>query len=1153
MKRTLLTLLALLAMLAHADVEILPYRLSAANGGLPNDNIRTIEVAPDGLMYFSSHYNTYSFDGYTFREVAFHAPAATSKGRTDNLDNPVRVDADGYLYYTDKKSGRGFKAKVFGQQLPKLGTVKVNVVTDMRGLVWVSVAGHGIFIFDRAGKLLRRITREQPERQIESNYIVAMAQDGAGNIYVSQEHQGLVCLKVAEADYRVLDVNTANERTADIRMMQRVGDGRILLCNSAGELYEADGTLKNIRLVASGTKYLTAITDSRGRTLLGSRQDGLSIDGKWLCGGRIESIVEDKAGRIWAAGLHNGLYADGKKILPGGGFRQLTMDPRGTIYLAGDSGVMKFKPERLLKSATAYNPIYKGMARCLHIDRQGRLHIGTPNSGILIIEGSQTRHLTCNDGLPSNAITFIAERKGAMVIGTENGLCTYDGRSFHPIAPTNNPLNNFCNENSYAFTDDGRIAVGTLKGVVVASLAPHAKAAPQGKQPQAAVTALTVDGSVAENFIFGHDVTLPHDQNNLTFHFSTFDYTQRATMDYSVRLEGYDNDWQAATRHNFTTYRNLAPGTYRFHLRHRDAAGEWVETPVVQTVTIRAPWWATWWAVCAYTLLLAAISVVVYRQLRATYRLRRDLAVEQQLTEYKLRFFTDISHEFRTPLTLIQAAMDRLKSLSATVPPTMKQPIDNMQRSVERMMRLVNQLMEFRRMQNGKLKLGLQPTDVVAFVHNIWISFYEQAENRRIQYDFVPQWKSLEVCMDRGHIDKIVYNLLSNAFKYTPQGGRISLRLRAEAGRVQVIVADTGIGIDEERRAHIFERYATGRVAADSIGIGLHLTYELAKVHHGTIACRPNDGGGTVFTVTLPMDKAEYAAEDFLKAMPALSGESEKVERKGFEQQQMETMREPMNDRRLLVVDDTAELCALLAKELGRYFIVETAADGQEAFDRIKAGEPHFDLVISDVRMPRMDGYELTRRLRGDEKTQALPILLLTSLTDDGKQARGFDAGADAYVTKPFNIDVLVAQCAALLRQRDALKNAYATATTDRKPRVKEVIRDEKDLKFIHRLDGAISGHLSDTSLNVDLLAGEFGMGRTTFYNKVRTLTGKTPNEYISELRLNTAAGLLRESEMGVAEVAYKCGFNTPQYFSSSFKKKFGLSPTDYANGKQAK
>lgn len=1157
MKRTLLAAVALLMLLirAEAGVEILPYRLSSANGGLPNDNIRTIEASPDGMLYFSSHYNTYSFDGYSFREVPFHKPRVRKGERTDNLGNKVRVDADGYLYY---KYGMktGFKARVFSPQMLKVSSdVKMSVVTDIRNLVWVSIAGNGVFVFDKTGRQLRHITRDDPERLIESNYIVAMAQDRAGNIYVSQEHQGLVCLKVTEADYRVVPVNAANERTADIRMMQRVGNGRIVLCNSAGELYEADGRLSHLRLVASGTKYLTAATDRQGHLLLGSRQDGMKVGDKWMCRGRIESIVEDKAGHIWATGLHNGLYADGRLVLPDGGFRQLRIDGRGTMYLAGDSGVIRFNPDKLLRSATAFERVFSGMARCLYIGQHGKLYIGTPNSGIHVLDGKRTdiksQHITRNEGLPSNAITFITAKDGIMVIGTEGGLCSWDGRTFHLLAPVNNPLNNFCNENSFAFTDDGCVAVGTLKGVVVASMAPqHAPA--KGSRPQAAVTALVVDGNMAENFAYGNDIELTYDENNLTFHFSTFDYTQRGITDYSFRLDGYDNGWQEATRHNTATYRNLAPGTYRFHLCHRDAAGQWVESPVVQTVTVSAPLWTTWWAICAYVIAVAAIVAVVGRQMLVTYRLRRDLAIEQQLTEYKLRFFTDISHEFRTPLTLIQAAMDKLGALADSVPSTVRMPIGNMQRSVDRMMRLVNQLMEFRKMQNGKLTLGLQQTDIVAFVHNIWISFIEQAENRRIQYDFLPQWKSLDAYIDRGHVDKIVYNLLSNAFKYTPSGGRISLRLRGEGSRLQITVADTGIGIDEERRTHIFERYTTGRVAADSIGIGLHLTFELVKVHHGTIDCHPNDSGGTVFTVTLPADKAEYADAEFLRTVPDLSGDA-KVERKGFEQQAMEIAHEPMNDRRVLVVDDTPELCAMLAKELGRYFFVETAADGKEALDRIKSADKGFDLVISDVRMPQMDGYELTRRLRADKSTQSLPVVLLTSLTDEEKQTKGFDAGADAYVTKPFNMDVLIAQCAALLRQRETLKSAYATASgTEQKAKVRKVIREEKDLKFIVRLDGAINSRLADTTLNVDSLAEMFGMGRTTFYTKVRTLTGKTPNEYITDRRLSTAADMLAENDLSVAEVAYKCGFNTPQYFSGCFKKRFGLSPKDYANGKQA-
>ena len=474
-----------------------------------------------------------------------------------------------------------------------------------------------------------------------------------------------------------------------------------------------------------------------------------------------------------------------------------------------------------------------------------------------------------------------------------------------------------------------------------------------------------------------------------------------------------------------------------------------------------------------------------------------------------------------------------------------------MHRSVDRMLRLVNQLLEFRRMQNNKLSLSLQETEIVGFLRDIFMNFHDVAENRRISYNFNTNQKTLTGYIDRGHIDKIVFNLLSNAFKYTPIKGEISLNVRSEESRVYISVKDTGIGIAKDKQPELFTRFSTGKVKSDSLGIGLNLTKELVNIHHGSITYSDNTPQGSIFTFDVPIGKEDYKAEDFMVTEPTLITDEPTEGSKGYQEKYREVMPEPMNECQVLIVEDDVDVAEMLSRELGSYFRVILSNDGQEALEQLRAEGANFDLVVSDVMMPRMNGFELTKAIRADKQLQHLPIVLLTALSSEEKQERGMTVGADAYIAKPFSLRLLIAQCCNLLNQRLRLKAAFATLPQQKETAIPEVIKEEKDRKFIDLLDRYIYGHIKDETISVDVMAEHFGYGRTTFYNKVRDLTGVTPNEYLKNIRLMKAAELLRESDnITVGEVCWQVGFGNPQYFATNFKKKFGMTPKEYQKGK---
>ncbi|MBQ8521396.1 MAG: response regulator, partial [Bacteroides sp.] len=766
-----------------------------------------------------------------------------------------------------------------------------------------------------------------------------------------------------------------------------------------------------------------------------------------------------------------------------------------------------------------------------------------------------SRQGLCNDVVQS----ILEDDNGQIVVGTENGCSYYNPEkgSLYNHYITEHPLNNFYNEQCAVKLSDGRLVFGTYNGIVTVN---KELSIPNHQTKELALTNLYINGTSLYNFkdsIYpsvseinrpGH-LELDHDQNSVTAYFSDFNYTTNWHTSYSYKLEGYDEDWSEPTVSNFVSYRTLPPGEYTLSVRYKGEYSQWSPSIKNLHLTILSPWWKTWWAVTLYVLAGIIVGLIVYRQLHTVYVLRQSIKFEKKLTEYKLVFFTNISHEFRTPLTLIQNAMERLKSVE-NIPSEMKLPVSNMEKSVDRMLRLVNQLLEFRRMQNNKLSLSLQQTNIIAFLYNIYISFHQLAQSRNVEYKFITTVQDFSVYIDRSFIDKVVYNLLSNAFKYTPKGGSILLRIDTGSPRwVSFTIEDTGAGISKAKQKELFSRFSTEKLKEGSIGIGLHFIHELVKTHHGNIRFNENPGGGSIFCVELPADKEVYADKDFMKTDTVLQEDLVQDTKKGFALEYKENIPAPMNDKEILVVEDDNDIAEMLRHEFCAYFKVSVANDGQEALEYLQ-GHPSVSLVISDVVMPRMDGFELLRRLKHNKQLSTTPFVILTALTTPDKQEKGFVEGADAFVPKPFNSKILLAQCYRIIQQREQMHSAASQTEGADKSQPLILYREEKEKKFIEQLDLIIGMKMDDNTLNVEMLAVKFGYSRTKFYNKVKLLTGKTPNEYLKDKRLAKGAGLLLEGNLTVSQIAYQVGFTTPQYFATNFKQKYGMTPRDYQRNK---
>ena len=483
--------------------------------------------------------------------------------------------------------------------------------------------------------------------------------------------------------------------------------------------------------------------------------------------------------------------------------------------------------------------------------------------------------------------------------------------------------------------------------------------------------------------------------------------------------------------------------------------------------------------------------------------------------------------------------------------PELEKTMRTMDKSVQRMLRLIDQLLEFRKMQAGKLKLSLQETDVVMFVQGICKMFDDAAESKQIDFKLESQLPAYLMYLDQQKMDKVVFNLLSNAFKYTPVKGRIVVSLAFQEGKLTVRVADTGVGIPKEKQAQLFSRFMQSSYTGENFGIGLHLTHELVKVHHGEISFHDNEGGGAVFVVKIPLDKECYEESDFLiENNPILVAPVDSVIKPENEKKEPQKVDadEPLNRKTILLVEDDNDVRDFLASELESCFNLRVATDGQMGLAMAK--EEDFDLVVSDVMMPGMNGFELTKRLKNKFETCHIPVILLTALSTDDKVLEGTESGADAYITKPFSPQLLVARIFQLLDQRERLKQKFSKeGQTVRSA----MCASDQDQMFVRRLDAVIYPRLGEQDLSVDKVAGLLRMGRTLFYRKVRGVTGYTPNDYIRVLRMKKAAELLAKGDNNVSEVAYAVGFDNPYYFSKCFKTQYGMPPSQYIKQEQAK
>lgn len=794
-------------------------------------------------------------------------------------------------------------------------------------------------------------------------------------------------------------------------------------------------------------------------------------------------------------------------------------------------------------------------------DTENRLWFATLGGGASLLSdidqnGAFFKHFRKKEGLINDAVFAILEDKNHHIwFSTEKGISKLDPSkgTFENYDRNSGLFSENFSENTCCMTKGGKLVFGSTNGTLV--LDPDQINKTKYKPPviitnfqlfNRTVDFADPEAPIQQSIETLDTILLQYHQHSFSFEYAALSYFAPDQNRYEFILENFDEDWNDVGNQRKATYTNLLPGEYTFRVRAASWDGTWNLEPTSIYIRIIPPWYKSKIAVLIYILLIIAITYISWRIFLNYYRLQNNLKVERRVNDIKLQFFTNISHEIRTPLTLILGPIEDIKSLR-NLPRMLLERIEIMERNGKRMLRLVNQLLDFRKIQKEKMKLKIKEIDLVSFVRDIYVHFIPIAKHKNIDYKFIAKDEKLPVFVDPNKFDSVVFNILSNAFKYTKDNKCIMIEVsKINHQTAEVKVTDQGMGIAPEKLDVLFQRFTSLSGTSSSLegtGIGLNLSYEIMKLHKGDIKVESEINKGSNFNIQILLGKDHFSEEDIITSPdeePLQHDADPDLE--NLEEDALQPKETLHNDiPKVLIVEDNPEIIIYLKKILAGYFDLKAVVNGKEGIEAINGFHP--DLIISDIMMPVMDGIEMTKRIKSNIETSHIPVVMLTAKSTIEDQILGIDSGAEAYLLKPFNAGYLFAIIRNIIRQREIIIRKYR----DKKQVEPEEIKiTPKDDEFLKNIVEIIETNYSNPEFNVEKLVDFSSFSRTVMYNKVKGLTGLTPVDFIRQMRLRNAAGILRESDRNVSETAYLTGFNDVKYFSKCFKEMYGISPKEY-------
>ena len=1162
-------------------------------------------------------------DGKLYRKetngrVTSHFAGTEGVGAQD-----IQQDALGNIYLASKNQGVHLLragSNVF-TRISSIGNLPIdNIYISRNNKLYIGCDGLGIYVYDPQTGFLQDNPLFSRLVNLAKSKVTSIIEDNQGNIWVSMLQKGVFMQSNIQNDFNYMGFRLGNRNV--------IGENCVtsLSINQGNQVWvgtDKDGLyLFNIATQSveghflNQSTVLTLCKDQQGRTWVGTYTDGLGymdaagsfhpVDLGISKSVGILDIKQDPQGNIWIATMGKGLFClqkDGSRrnykakygadnnlkvnSLPNDYLIKMALSKDGNhVYIATSVGLacLDRKRNSWVSTFKGINCLNKNsFSHCVFVDSKDHVWYGTEDGAFCFDfrKGIKPKLYTTANGLTDNSVASITEDyQGNIWLGTIKGLnklALKSGTITKFYAESGLQSNEFSDASVCTTQDRKTILIGGSGGlnwfqadqvrqhpwqakVVISGFILNNKMVTPGMK--------SGSYTITDNWsTFSRDFQLSHEDNTFTLQLSTLTYNDVEQISYVYSING--DAWRTVPAgQNELAFSHMAPGSYKYRIK---AICNGYETPVKEfTIIVHPAWYASIWAKLFYLLLLIA-AIMLYlrhrkRQMEDQLILQQHIHAEE-MGEAKIKFFMNISHEIRTPLTLIITPL--LSLIKEDKEPHRQGIYEIIRKNSERILHLINQMMDLRKIDKGQMVMRMCKTDMVSFINEEYDLFKQQAIAKSIDFEYQHDCEELPVWIDRNNFDKVIINTLSNAFKFTPTAGHILLSLTHTDHHAYISIKDSGIGIPKDKLETIFQRfYQTPADPSDrniGTGIGLDLTRSLVELHYGTISARNNEGEkgskfehGSEFIIRIPLGKDHLKPEEIIEEEEMKKEQNNELAEAEQEEQLAESNDQPaetLNNSdttpasakgakaEIVIVEDEEDIQEYLKAQLSSDFKIRTYPNGKVALNEILKNKP--DLVISDIMMPEMDGTTLCAKLKSNINTNDVPIILLTAKSREEDQLEGLQTGADAYILKPFNMDILHRNIINLLTVRRTLRNKF-TGNESQNHQVEQIEMQTPDNSLMQRVMEVINENINDSDLSVDMIAQKVGISRVHLHRKMKELTNQTPHSFIRNIRLQQAAKLLKDGKQSITEVMYACGFSNSASFSTMFKNLYGCSPREY-------
>lgn len=1122
----------------------------------------------------------------------------------------IATEGDG-LYRYDRKTN-----ELFGyHQEDKEGGLNSNYVRslafDSENRLWVGTYS-GLHIYDETGQRFYSINDSlNQEGALSQNSVRSIFQDSQGGMWLGTYWGGLnyyhpLCNRFQHIRHRTfcnsLSDNVVNCIVEDQAHNLWIGtsDGGLDYYDSATKKYRNylfdPGTSEGVPFKDVKTVY---VDEAANLVYVGTHAGGLMVLNRktgnkafyntrngYLFSNHIYSIIPDGEKGLWMASLDYLIYYDkaAKRFIPvdkevnGQPIqrhnRLLFRDSQYRIWMGGKGGVSVYTQQGTDLMKNNDFPIdsllKEAFVNCIYESSEGVVWVGTRSGLFALRQGAaEAEWYTVDNGLPSNVICSILEdAAGKLWISSNQGLScmTVKTQEIRNYTWEDGLQSNQFNVGASCISKKGTMLFGGVNGITL--FRPEALVN-NSFTPTPVINKLFVfnkeilpqdESGILEKTVWHtRQITLQSFQNSFSLSFVVSNYIAGKHNTFAYKLEGYSDDWYVQNDISPVSYANLPAGQYRFLLKAANNDGKWCDDMAELYIRVLPVWYCTWWAISLFVFTGLGFVFLVVRffwirkNMQTEIRMERlDKEKQEEISQLKIRFYVNISHELRTPLSLIIAPLeDLLKSVKGHWE---REKLLYIQRNATRLLHLVNQMMDYRRAELGIFELNPSYSNAYQRVMSLFVNYEVVAKRKNMDYDLYSEVQDEDMLFDSTYLDLIVNNLLSNAFKFTEDGDSIWVKLYKEDNFLVLQIADTGVGIPEEKQKKIFERFYQVEDGHTGSGIGLSLVQRLVELHHGKLTLQSEVGKGSTFTVYLPQDCSAYSEKELAhcrgdqKESRVYSTNAQDVYVETAEVESAEAGGEDSMEscgkqkgETVLIVEDNEELRSYLAANLGVDYHLLQAANGKKALELIKDNQ--VDLVLSDVMMPEMDGVTLCRLLKQNIETCHIPVFLLSAKVDIKYQLQGLQVGADDYLSKPFSMEVIMAKISNALQTRQRMEN-HSTHYIQMNP--EKVTSNAMDEEILRKAIAIVEKNMGNADFSTEQFASEMNMSRSNLHLKLKAITGKSAIDFIHKIRFEHACKLLKEGKYTVSEISFMIGYNTPSYFAARFKKYMGCLPSEY-------